>query len=483
MRALALDQAGLERGQKVLDAGAGTGFTTEGIVARVHPADVTMLDQSPHQLARSRTKPALADCERVLGDAENLPFADDTFDRYVSARARSSTGRTRSAASPRPTAWCEPVPALWSSARCARPTASRGRWPRPGCSSRRSTSTGPGWRPRASRTCASPSWRPTGTATAAPRTRWRSAGSSPARARPPRRRRDRRRPRPGRADVRVPVRRRLGRGRAVHPARDRPDPARPRGREEGAMTRRRRAPRRPRLLAAGAARVTIAATHARANPLGVLWRFARPHTIIGTALSVAGLWAISENARGVGDLAATLLVGLMVNVAIVGVNQITDVEIDRINKPFLPIAAGELSPAGARAIVVACTVVPSGPGGHAGDVRDGRGRRRARGRRAVLAAAVPAQAVPGRGVAVHHGRAFARRQPRRLLAFRRADRSAGVGAVPVRAAVQLRDRRAQGRAGHRGGPRVQHPHVHGPARRPARVPESAWPRWRSPTRG
>jgi homogentisate phytyltransferase / homogentisate geranylgeranyltransferase len=104
--------------------------------------------------------------------------------------------------------------------------------------------------------------------------------------------------------------------------------------------------------------VTIAATHARANPLVVLWRFARPHTIIGTALSVAGLWAISENARGVGDLAATLLVGLMVNVAIVGVNQITDVEIDRINKPFLPIAAGELSLPGARAIVVACTVVP-----------------------------------------------------------------------------------------------------------------------------
>ena len=47
-------------------------------------------------------------------------------------------------------------------------------------------------------------------------------------------------------DVRVPVRRRLGRGRAVHPARDRADPARPRGREEGAMTPA-AAPRRPRL--------------------------------------------------------------------------------------------------------------------------------------------------------------------------------------------------------------------------------------------
>jgi homogentisate phytyltransferase/homogentisate geranylgeranyltransferase len=104
--------------------------------------------------------------------------------------------------------------------------------------------------------------------------------------------------------------------------------------------------------------VTIAAAHARSNPLGVLWRFARPHTIVGTALSVIGLWAISENARGAGDLAATLLVGLMVNVAIVGVNQITDVEIDRINKPWLPIAAGELSMSGARVVVIVCTVVP-----------------------------------------------------------------------------------------------------------------------------
>ena len=60
MRATALDEARLERGLNVLDVGAGTGFTTEGIVARVDAADVTMLDQSPHQLARSRAKPALA---------------------------------------------------------------------------------------------------------------------------------------------------------------------------------------------------------------------------------------------------------------------------------------------------------------------------------------------------------------------------------------------------------------------------------------
>jgi len=84
-RALALatlDEPDVER---VLDAGAGTGFTTVGIVEHVAPARVTMLDQSPHQLARALAKPQLADCRKLIGDAERLPFDDDSFDRYVSA--------------------------------------------------------------------------------------------------------------------------------------------------------------------------------------------------------------------------------------------------------------------------------------------------------------------------------------------------------------------------------------------------------------
>ncbi len=86
MRAQALDAAALQsRGLDVLDAGAGTGFTTEGIVERVDAARVTMLDQSPHQLARAGRKPALAACRKLLGDAERLPFGDASFDRYVSA--------------------------------------------------------------------------------------------------------------------------------------------------------------------------------------------------------------------------------------------------------------------------------------------------------------------------------------------------------------------------------------------------------------
>ncbi len=86
MREQALAAARLDgRDLETLDAGAGTGFTTEGIVERVDPQRVTMLDQSPHQLARAARRPALAGVRRLLGDAEALPFPDDSFDRYVSA--------------------------------------------------------------------------------------------------------------------------------------------------------------------------------------------------------------------------------------------------------------------------------------------------------------------------------------------------------------------------------------------------------------
>jgi len=86
MRDEALRHAGLDdRALTTLDVGAGTGFTTEGIVTRVDAAGVTMLDQSPHQLGHADAKPALAAAAKVLGDAEQLPFETDRFDRYVSA--------------------------------------------------------------------------------------------------------------------------------------------------------------------------------------------------------------------------------------------------------------------------------------------------------------------------------------------------------------------------------------------------------------
>ncbi|MQM18979.1 hypothetical protein Taro_051979, partial [Colocasia esculenta] len=81
-----------------------------------------------------------------------------------------------------------------------------------------------------------------------------------------------------------------------------------------------------------------------------VWRFLRPHTIRGTALGSVALVtrALIENS----DLINWWLVfkafyGLVAlicgNGYIVGINQIYDIGIDKVNKPYLPIAAGDLS--------------------------------------------------------------------------------------------------------------------------------------------
>jgi len=86
MRDKALAASHLEEENiSVIDVGSGTGFTTEGIVQYVDPARVTCVDQSPQQMQHARRKPALQDCSFQLGDAENIPYPDDSFDRYVSA--------------------------------------------------------------------------------------------------------------------------------------------------------------------------------------------------------------------------------------------------------------------------------------------------------------------------------------------------------------------------------------------------------------
>jgi len=86
MREESLDLVDWEDGQlRVVDVGAGTGFTTQGIIKRARAASVTLIDQSPHQLAKAKAKADLASCTFLEGDAENLPFEDNAFDRYVSS--------------------------------------------------------------------------------------------------------------------------------------------------------------------------------------------------------------------------------------------------------------------------------------------------------------------------------------------------------------------------------------------------------------
>ena len=93
------------------------------------------------------------------------------------------------------------------------------------------------------------------------------------------------------------------------------------------------------------------------HPLGVLWRFSRPHTMIGSALCIP---ALTLYAMPVGTLLTTSAVmgalyalpaALLMNLYITGLNQLLDIDIDKVNKPMLPLAAGELTPLAGSVIV------------------------------------------------------------------------------------------------------------------------------------
>lgn len=101
----------------------------------------------------------------------------------------------------------------------------------------------------------------------------------------------------------------------------------------------------------------------------VLWRFTRPHTLIGSALAIPALHLLAAPALAdaftVTNTVAMLyamLPSLLMNLYITGLNQITDVEIDKINKPSLPIAAGDLSPRSATLVVLLALVASLGLG-------------------------------------------------------------------------------------------------------------------------
>ena len=104
-----------------------------------------------------------------------------------------------------------------------------------------------------------------------------------------------------------------------------------------------------------------------------LWRFSRPHTIIGTTLSLVCLWAMAKGLfrgpidgvfadaagadGGVLTVSALLLAWLAcitANIYIVGLNQLTDIGLDRINKPYLPLASGAWSVRKGQIVVWGC---------------------------------------------------------------------------------------------------------------------------------
>jgi heme O synthase-like polyprenyltransferase len=121
----------------------------------------------------------------------------------------------------------------------------------------------------------------------------------------------------------------------------------------------------PDALSKSVAAVKAGSLQAR---LRAIYKFTRPHTIRGTILaSVAGTiralvdtpgalanaqWSVNLPRAVIGMVA--LLLG---NAFIVGINQIFDEGIDKMNKPFLPVASGEMSRRFAWAFVLISGIV------------------------------------------------------------------------------------------------------------------------------
>lgn len=95
-----------------------------------------------------------------------------------------------------------------------------------------------------------------------------------------------------------------------------------------------------------------------------LYKFTRPHTIRGTILaSIAGtIRALVDTPGAIGSASWSIMLPRAVagmaallfgNAFIVGINQIYDKEIDEMNKPFLPVASGEMSKRAAWVAVIA----------------------------------------------------------------------------------------------------------------------------------
>src|SRR6266568_1109743 len=91
--------AGVRPGQRVLDAGCGTGVVA--ITARRLGAIVTGIDLTPELVAVAKESAAIADLDDITwkeGDVENLPFRDAEFDVVLSQFAHMFAPRPEVAA-------------------------------------------------------------------------------------------------------------------------------------------------------------------------------------------------------------------------------------------------------------------------------------------------------------------------------------------------------------------------------------------------
>ncbi|MBV9353134.1 MAG: class I SAM-dependent methyltransferase [Mycobacterium sp.] len=74
-------------GAQVLEVSCGHGGGASYLVRTLHPASYTGLDFNPAGIAFCRERHNLPGLEFVLGDAENLPFVDQSFDAVINVEA------------------------------------------------------------------------------------------------------------------------------------------------------------------------------------------------------------------------------------------------------------------------------------------------------------------------------------------------------------------------------------------------------------
>lgn len=124
------------------------------------------------------------------------------------------------------------------------------------------------------------------------------------------------------------------------------------------------ATQQPQLLTTSSPQLSQEEEEAKPSFPLVLWRFTRPHTLIGSALAIPSIFLLAAptynsffTLRTLVALVYAAVPSLLMNLYITGLNQITDVEIDKINKPYLPIAKGDLKKSTAIGVVLAALVV------------------------------------------------------------------------------------------------------------------------------
>ncbi|CAL1374971.1 unnamed protein product [Linum trigynum] len=96
--------------------------------------------------------------------------------------------------------------------------------------------------------------------------------------------------------------------------------------------------------------------------LEAFYRFSRPHTVIGTVIGITSVSLLPLQTSS--EIFPAFVLGLIkavvpsvcMNIYVVGLNQLFDVEIDKVNKPTLPLASGEFSMATGVTIVAASLI-------------------------------------------------------------------------------------------------------------------------------